>query len=220
MRLDKAVWFIISGGCWVSLQRCSRKVMTSCCVSMLFYSWNPFLCLTIFFKFLSFMPNRTTAESLSNQNEADLQRRFQERQQEIDQMQQVLETKIQLLQEVCPAHDLDSVESGTSEMMTSSSSSSSSSIRFQEAQLARSEAERMASLAGSQSHASLLSLDTPMEDVPEDERSPRILSSPTTTTKDRWAKWREIKERHITSFKLSKSISASHWLTVRLCSGW
>lgn len=49
------------------------------------------------------MPNRTTAESLSNQNEADLQRRFQERQQEIDQMQQVLETKIQLLQEVRPA---------------------------------------------------------------------------------------------------------------------
>lgn len=127
------------------------------------------------------MPNRTTAESLSNQNEADLQRRFQERQHEIDQMQQVLETKIQLLQEVCPAHDLDSVESGASEVMTSSSSST----RFQEAQLARSEAERMASLAGSQSHASLLSLDTPMEDVPEDERSPRILSSPTTTTKDR-----------------------------------
>lgn len=130
------------------------------------------------------MSNRTTAESLSNQNEADLQRRFQERQQEIDQMQQVLETKIQLLQEVRPAHDLDSVESGASEVMTSSSSSSSS-IRFQEAQLARSEAERMASLAGSQCHSSLLSLDTPMEDVPEDERSPRILSSPTTTTKDR-----------------------------------
>lgn len=57
---------------------------------------------------------------------------------------------------------------------------------FQEAQLARSEAERMASLAGSQSHASLLSLDTPMEDIPEDERSPRILS-PSSTTKDRCA---------------------------------
>lgn len=127
------------------------------------------------------MPNRTTAESLTNQNEAELQRRFQERQQEIDQMQQVLETKIQLLQEVRPAHDLDRVEHGVSEWMTSSSSTC-----FQEAQLARSEAERMASLAGSQSHASLLSLDTPMEDVPEDERSPRILSSPTTaTTKDR-----------------------------------
>lgn len=63
-------------------------------------------------------------------------------------------------------------------------SSSSSLIGFQEAQLARSEAERMASLAGSQSHASLLSFDTPMEDVPEDERPPRILSLP-DTTKDR-----------------------------------
>lgn len=142
----------------------------------------PIFMSAFFFKFLSFMPKRTTAESLTNQNEAELQRRFQERQQEIDQMQQVLETKIQLLQEVRRAHDLDSVESGTSEWMTSSSSSSP---HFQEAQLARSEAERMASLARSQSHASLLSLDTPMEDIPEDERSPRILSSPTTTTKDR-----------------------------------
>lgn len=59
-------------------------------------------------------------------------------------------------------------------------------VFFQEAQLARSEAERMASLAGSQSHASLLSLDTPMEDIPEDERSPRILS-PSSATKDRCA---------------------------------
>lgn len=131
--------------------------------------------------FLLIIPNRTTAESLNNQNEAELQRRFQDRQQEIDQMQQVLETKIQLLQEVCPPQDLDSVESGASKWMTSSSSSSTG---FQEAQLARSEAERMASLAGSQSHASLLSLDTPMEDIPEDERPPRILSPP-DTTKDR-----------------------------------
>ncbi|MED6287054.1 hypothetical protein CHARACLAT_012526 [Characodon lateralis] len=60
-------------------------------------------------------------------------------------MQQVLETKIQLLQE--------------------------------EAQLARSEAERMASLAGSHSHASLISLDATMEDIPEDERAPNILSN-------------------------------------------
>lgn len=44
----------------------------------------------------------TAAESVSNHNEAELQRRCQERQQEIDHMQQVLETKIQLLQEVCP----------------------------------------------------------------------------------------------------------------------
>lgn len=42
----------------------------------------------------------TTAESLTNHNEAELQRRCQERQEEIDHMQQVLETKIQLLQEV------------------------------------------------------------------------------------------------------------------------
>ncbi|MED6262697.1 hypothetical protein ATANTOWER_024192, partial [Ataeniobius toweri] len=41
----------------------------------------------------------TTAESLTNNNEAELQKRCQERQQEIDHMQQVLETKIQLLQE-------------------------------------------------------------------------------------------------------------------------
>lgn len=46
--------------------------------------------------------NSTTAESLTNRNEAELQRRCQERQQEIDHMQQVLETKIQLLQEVRP----------------------------------------------------------------------------------------------------------------------
>ncbi|XP_028283911.1 myomegalin isoform X3 [Parambassis ranga] len=94
----------------------------------------------------------TTAESLTNHNEAELQRRCQERQEEIDHMQQVLETKIQLLQE--------------------------------EAQLARSEAERMASLAGSHSHASLLSLDTAMEEIPEDERPPSTLS-PSNTNKDR-----------------------------------
>ncbi|KAK7945717.1 hypothetical protein WMY93_001445 [Mugilogobius chulae] len=41
----------------------------------------------------------TSAESLTNHNDDALQRRCQERQREIDQMQQVLETKIQLLQE-------------------------------------------------------------------------------------------------------------------------
>ena len=40
---------------------------------------------------------------------------------------------------------------------------------IQEAQLARSEAERMASLAGSHYLSSPLSADTPMEDSPEDE---------------------------------------------------
>ncbi|MBN3274260.1 MYOME protein, partial [Polyodon spathula] len=43
----------------------------------------------------------TTAESLTNHNEAELQRRCEERQQEVDHMQEILETKIQLLQEVC-----------------------------------------------------------------------------------------------------------------------
>ncbi|KAK1896583.1 Myomegalin [Dissostichus eleginoides] len=40
-----------------------------------------------------------TAESLSNQNEAELQRRLEDRQEEIIHMQEILETKVQLLQE-------------------------------------------------------------------------------------------------------------------------
>jgi len=44
--------------------------------------------------------HRTTAESLTNQNEVEEQRRCEERQQEIGHMQEILETKIQLLQEV------------------------------------------------------------------------------------------------------------------------
>ncbi|KAM4556871.1 myomegalin isoform 5-T5 [Fundulus diaphanus] len=112
----------------------------------------------------------TTAESLSNNNEAELQRRCQERQQEIDHMQQVLETKIQLLQE--------------------------------EAQLARSEAERMASLAGSHSHASLVSLDVAMEDIPEDERPPKILSN---SNKDRFIE------------ELTKELHSKEALITELC---
>lgn len=46
------------------------------------------------------MFDRTTAECLTNHNEEEVQRRCHERQQEIEQMQQVLETKIQFLQEV------------------------------------------------------------------------------------------------------------------------
>ncbi|XP_048063090.1 myomegalin isoform X8 [Megalobrama amblycephala] len=65
----------------------------------------------------------TTAESLTNQNEVEVQRRCEERQQEIGHMQEILETKIQLLQE--------------------------------EAQLARSEAEKMASLADSETRRCL-----------------------------------------------------------------
>ncbi|KPP70326.1 hypothetical protein Z043_110850 [Scleropages formosus] len=41
----------------------------------------------------------TTAESVSSHNEAELQRRCEEQQQEIDHMQEILESKIQLLQE-------------------------------------------------------------------------------------------------------------------------
>lgn len=74
----------------------------------------PFYISGFFFHIFLIVSHRTTAESLTNQNEAELQRRFQDRQQEIDQMQQVLETKIQLLQEVCPPHDLSSVESDAS----------------------------------------------------------------------------------------------------------
>uniref|UniRef100_A0A8P4GEV6 Centrosomin N-terminal motif 1 domain-containing protein n=1 Tax=Dicentrarchus labrax TaxID=13489 RepID=A0A8P4GEV6_DICLA len=42
----------------------------------------------------------STAESLSNQNEAELQRHLADRQEEISHMQEILETKVQLLQEV------------------------------------------------------------------------------------------------------------------------
>ncbi|CAJ1059466.1 myomegalin-like isoform X1 [Xyrichtys novacula] len=41
----------------------------------------------------------STAESLSNQSEAELQRRLSERQEEICHMQEILQTKVQLLQE-------------------------------------------------------------------------------------------------------------------------
>nr|XP_020516767.2 myomegalin-like [Labrus bergylta] len=41
----------------------------------------------------------STAESLSNQSEAELQRRLAERQEEISHMQEILQTKVQLLQE-------------------------------------------------------------------------------------------------------------------------
>ncbi|KAJ8409485.1 hypothetical protein AAFF_G00228860 [Aldrovandia affinis] len=80
----------------------------------------------------------TTAESLTNHNEAELQRRCEERQQEIDHMQEILETKIQLLQE--------------------------------EAQLARSEADRMAMLAESRSLCQLTPEERMKETEEEEER--------------------------------------------------
>uniref|UniRef100_A0A8C9SXR4 Centrosomin N-terminal motif 1 domain-containing protein n=1 Tax=Scleropages formosus TaxID=113540 RepID=A0A8C9SXR4_SCLFO len=81
----------------------------------------------------------TTVESLSSHNEAELQRRCDERQQEIDHMQEILQTKIQLLQE--------------------------------EAKLARSEAEKMATLAECESQR-CLALERKMKDVPEDGNMP------------------------------------------------
>lgn len=133
----------------------------------------------------AFFPfNSTTAESLTNHNEAELQRRCRERQQEIDHMQQVLETKIQLLQEVRPFTPSAGWNWRAHTLRFPNELTVSTRVYFQEAQLARSEAERMASLAGSHSHASLLSLDIPMEDIPEDERPPSILSL-SNTNKDR-----------------------------------
>lgn len=124
----------------------------------------------------------TTAESLTNHNEAELQRRCLERQQEIDHMQQVLETKIQLLQE--------------------------------EAQLARSEADRMASLAGSHSQASLLSLDTPMDDIPEEDRSLNMLSR-SDVSKDSVIE-ELTKELHSKEALITELASEKTSLTVRL----
>lgn len=49
--------------------------------------------------------DRSTAEQLSSHNEAELQRHLVERQQEISHMQELLENKVQLLQEVhAPLH--------------------------------------------------------------------------------------------------------------------
>ncbi|KAG5286352.1 hypothetical protein AALO_G00013880 [Alosa alosa] len=79
----------------------------------------------------------TTAESLTNHNEAEVQRRCDERQQEINHMQEVLETRIQLLQE--------------------------------EALLARSEAERMATLADTRSQNSCVTMETGTSETPEEE---------------------------------------------------
>ncbi|XP_056619879.1 myomegalin isoform X3 [Triplophysa dalaica] len=81
----------------------------------------------------------TTAETLTNQNEVEVQRRCEERQQEIRHIQEVLETKIRLLQE--------------------------------EAQLARSEAEKMASLADLESQHCLALERRMMMEMQGDEPS-------------------------------------------------
>uniref|UniRef100_UPI00403B1E62 myomegalin isoform 5 n=1 Tax=Danio rerio TaxID=7955 RepID=UPI00403B1E62 len=77
----------------------------------------------------------TTAESLSSQNEVEVQRRCEERQQETGHIQEILQTKIQLLQE--------------------------------EARLARDEAEKMASMAESESQR-CLDLENRMMTVMQD----------------------------------------------------
>ncbi|KAI9523940.1 hypothetical protein NQZ68_022573 [Dissostichus eleginoides] len=97
-----------------------------------------------------------TAESLSNQNEAELQRRLEDRQEEIIHMQEILETKVQLLQE--------------------------------EAELARGEAERMTSLADSESQRRLAverELVERMEEEEEGGGSGGQLSQQALADKDR-----------------------------------
>lgn len=171
----------------------------------------------------------TTAESLTNNNEAELQRRCQERQQEIDHMQQVLETKIQLLQEVRLLHLSPLTHKHT--LLSSSQIIDASLCGLQEAQLARSEAERMASMAGSHSHTSLVSLDAAMEEIPEDERPPHLLS-PTNTSKDRQRRLKDLKnicsQKHQTNEiehpfmsrlieELSKELRSKEAFTMKLC---
>uniref|UniRef100_A0A673WI21 Centrosomin N-terminal motif 1 domain-containing protein n=1 Tax=Salmo trutta TaxID=8032 RepID=A0A673WI21_SALTR len=80
----------------------------------------------------------TTVESLTNQNEEELQRHCEERQQEISHIQEILETKVELLQE------------GT--------------------RLARSEAEKMASLAEAESQCCLAVEREMMMKMEEEEK--------------------------------------------------
>ncbi|XP_030289749.1 myomegalin-like isoform X2 [Sparus aurata] len=95
----------------------------------------------------------STAESLSNQSEAELQRRLEDRQQEICHMQEILETKVQLLQE--------------------------------EAELARDEAERMASLADSESQRCLALEREMVERMEESGSSGGALTQQSLSDKDR-----------------------------------
>uniref|UniRef100_A0A8C1MXC9 Uncharacterized protein n=1 Tax=Cyprinus carpio TaxID=7962 RepID=A0A8C1MXC9_CYPCA len=86
----------------------------------------------------------TAAESLTNHNEAELQRRCEERQQEIDHMQQVLESKIQILQEVQRTH----THTHTYTVHECGDDDDELSV-WQEAQLARDEAELRVSMTES-----------------------------------------------------------------------
>ncbi|XP_014896705.1 myomegalin isoform X2 [Poecilia latipinna] len=89
----------------------------------------------------------STAEVLSNQNEAELQRRLLERQDEVRHMQEMLEDKVQLLQK--------------------------------EAEAARSEARRMASLADAEAQRSLALQREMLEKMEEHGDSARVQTSPT-----------------------------------------
>ncbi|MFT7809059.1 myomegalin-like [Arapaima gigas] len=96
----------------------------------------------------------TTVENLSSQNEAELQQRWEERQREIDHMQEILQTKIQLLQE--------------------------------EAKLAHSEADKMATIAECQSQQ-CLALERKMKEVQEEGKMPlRPTQQNVLTEKDRY----------------------------------
>lgn len=96
---------------------------------------------------LTFSLCRSTAEALTNQNEAELQRRLAERQQDVGPTQEVLETRVQLLEEVRPPDGLYGSDP-ISRVLTGSVP--------QEAQLAQDQAQRMASLADSASQRCLV----------------------------------------------------------------
>uniref|UniRef100_A0A669BUJ5 Centrosomin N-terminal motif 1 domain-containing protein n=1 Tax=Oreochromis niloticus TaxID=8128 RepID=A0A669BUJ5_ORENI len=93
---------------------------------------------------------QSTARSLSNQNEAELQRRLVVQQEEINHLHEIMATKVRLLQE--------------------------------EAELARVEAERMASLANSENQR-YLTLEKQM--VEKSQASGGILNLQALTDKDR-----------------------------------
>ncbi|KAM4739252.1 myomegalin isoform 2-T2 [Anableps anableps] len=95
----------------------------------------------------------SAAELLSNQSEAELQRRLAERQQEISHMQEILETKVQLLQK--------------------------------EAEVARDEAQRMASLADSEARRCLALQRERLERLEGHGDPGRLRPQETPTDKDR-----------------------------------
>lgn len=95
---------------------------------------------------------RSTAESLSNQNEAELQRRLAERQEEISHMQEVLEAKVQLLQEV-ETHTC--LRTNQTDRQPVCCCFILTHLSVQEAELARGDAQRMASLADSEAQRCL-----------------------------------------------------------------